>query len=369
MSETDRDRTESRRVGRNHNIDAVRLLAALQVLLVHFNEHVLGRGVENDAVVRILSVFPGVPIFFALSGYLIFASADRSASAREYAVKRFLRLYPGLWVCLGVSVALVWVVGYRFTLAPGELLPWVFAQATVLQSYNPEFLRGFGVGALNGSLWTIGVEVQFYLLAPVLLHAMRRMARAGAGWVVLVLVVLAGVNEVFASAKVAGQGGIVLKLLSVTVAPFLVYFLLGGAIYVYRLRDRLGSRRAFYFALGLHVLLCLGVYAAGGRYGGNYMHTFLGFTLTATVFCFAYLPEARWAKVLTDRDYSYSVYLYHMPVINAVLFLGLSPVAGAVATAVAVATLAGLSWHLVERPALRWGRAALSRPAVIATAG
>jgi peptidoglycan/LPS O-acetylase OafA/YrhL len=80
-----------------------------------------------------------------------------------------------------VSVACFLASGVRPDSA-GRFLACLAAQLTIGQFYNPAFLRGFGVGVLNGSLWTIPVELQFYLLLPLLaLFARRRPA----GWVVL----------------------------------------------------------------------------------------------------------------------------------------------------------------------------------------
>ena len=45
-----------------------------------------------------------------------------------------------------------------------DLWAWFFGQITIFQYYTPNLLRNFGVGTPNGSLWTIPVELEFYIL-------------------------------------------------------------------------------------------------------------------------------------------------------------------------------------------------------------
>ena len=63
-----------------NNFDIIRLIAALQVAIVHGVEHLGLRLPFHDVSFEILKAFPGVPIFFVISGFLISASYDRSRS-------------------------------------------------------------------------------------------------------------------------------------------------------------------------------------------------------------------------------------------------------------------------------------------------
>ncbi len=45
---------------------------------------------------------------------------------------------------------------------------WLAGQVSFLQFFNPEQFRGFGIGVANGALWTITVELQFYVFIPLL---------------------------------------------------------------------------------------------------------------------------------------------------------------------------------------------------------
>ncbi|MFZ1324637.1 MAG: acyltransferase, partial [Candidatus Contendobacter sp.] len=143
---------------RSNNFDLLRLLAATQVLVVHGIDHLYPDWIFLKYV---LSFFPGVPIFFVISGFLISASYERNPNLWQYAQNRILRIFPALWVCLTVSIFFAMVVG-RVHFPIDKTIPWLIAQATFFQFYNPDFLRSFGVGVLNGSLWTITIELQFY---------------------------------------------------------------------------------------------------------------------------------------------------------------------------------------------------------------
>lgn len=151
---------------RVNNFDFIRLIAALQVVFLHTVEHL--NVPVNKQFISLVSLFPGVPIFFLISGFLISASYEKSRSnIKRYFENRLLRIFPALWVCFFVSIATVFIF-YDLNVDLLDFLIWSLAQLSFIQFYNPDFLRGYGVGVLNGSLWTITVELQFYIAIPML---------------------------------------------------------------------------------------------------------------------------------------------------------------------------------------------------------
>lgn len=53
---------------------------------------------------KIVSFFYGVPVFFMMSGYLIWMSVGRSARFSQYCKKRFWRIFPELWVAVLIEI-------------------------------------------------------------------------------------------------------------------------------------------------------------------------------------------------------------------------------------------------------------------------
>lgn len=333
-----------------NNFDLIRLLAATQVMLKHALVHL---GLDGPWT-ELLGLFPGVPIFFFISGFLIFQSFRNSTSLNQFALNRVLRIYPGLLACFAVSVLMVLSTGYLSwqTLGSPQFLGWAAAQLSFLQIYNAEFLRGFGVGVLNGSLWTIAVELQFYLLTPLLAWAV--LGRPWAWPTVLGLGVLANLLLML------GTGTFLLKLFSVSFPPWFYMFVLGAW-----LSQRDDWQRKLR-ALPPIALLAgfLGAAAIGHWIAwpvlGNELNPLSFLLLAALVFRLAFTRPSLSDRLLRRNDVSYGVYIYHMPVINLLVYHGFSGTTWAVIVAsLATFSLAVVSWLCIERPALRLKRLAL----------
>lgn len=340
-------------VEHDNNFNLLRLVAAAQVMVVHSLNHFDFAGLLADA----LKATPGVPVFFFISGVLISTAYlrmhDRGNAA--FFINRVLRIYPGLLVCVIVAVAAVAATGYFRGKDIGALhaAAWVLGQATFVQFYNPDFMRPFGVGVLNGALWTITVELQFYALVPLLFALIVRKRR----WLATVFVVSLCMN-LYVHSQVNDRT-LAIKLLYVSFLPWLYMFIAGFALVHY---PAVGAaiRR---IPIGALLLAYLASMTLIGGYTANAQNS-INPVAFAFLACLIYklatvrlpLPDAL-AHYVRREDLSYGLYLYHMPVINLLLFLGLFSSKASVAAVAAISlAAAGASWYLIEKPALRFKR-------------
>lgn len=350
---------------RVNNFDLLRLFASVQVAFFHTSTH-LRAPIDWPLPLVVLfgEALPGVPMFFVISGFLISASWEKNNSPALYARNRCLRIFPALWVCLGVSIVTAAVFGGVDFLRP-EVLPWIAAQLTVVQFYNPAFLREYGVGVLNGSLWTIPVELQFYLLLPVLYFALGLARRQGNGGLLFLTAVSIAINRYFAALGGPQAESLAIKLLGVTLAPYLYMFLLG--VLLQRNFSYLGpylvGRAAIWTAL--YIAAVAANFALGLPFGGNNLQPVLMLLLAGMVVSWAFTFPTLSERLLTGNDISYGIYIYHIVVVNILVSQGATGSLWWVGVALLVTLAAAwLSWVAVERTVLAMKRNPLHPVAV-----
>ncbi len=353
---------------RQNNFDLIRLLAAAQVVIAHAIGHT---DLKNQLpawgrqVFEAVMMFPGVPVFFVISGFLIARSYEKNPTdLAGYFWRRGLRIFPALWICLFFTLVTLGAFGFLGTdfLLSKTFTAWLLGQVSFCQFYNPEHFRGFGIGVANGALWTITVELQFYVFVPIL-HFLTRGGRSGtrlAGGIMAFLFFVSFAVFCVMDHKVNGPGGftgapMLYKLLHVTLIPHLWMFLLG--ILIHRNFAKLEpwiEGKALYYLLAFGVFTALQYAFLNERNLPFYLAYLPSRVLLAfvTIAC-AYTLRPLSHKLLRGTDISYGVYIYHSIVINVVVQLGLMTSMRSVAVVYAVSVIAALlSWHLVEKPAL-----------------
>ncbi len=156
---------------RNQSLDLLRGVAILMVLLVHCAQ-------VTTSVVPGLESFAlkyaemGVQLFFVVSGYtmmLTFGDRVDLAATRSFYIRRVFRIVPLFWAAIVFYVLITNGEGFRLWAPDG-----ISAKDVLLTAL---FLHWSSATALNSVVpggWSIAVEMQFYLLFPLLIYLFRR---------------------------------------------------------------------------------------------------------------------------------------------------------------------------------------------------
>jgi peptidoglycan/LPS O-acetylase OafA/YrhL len=343
---------------RLNNFDALRLLAAFQVAFYHGTSilHLQDPGGWVGWIWGLGRLFPGVPIFFAISGFLIAQSFERNRNRfSSYVEARILRIYPALLLvgCLGATMLLL--LGFFKGVPLWKCAAWFFSTLAWGSSINPEFLRGFGTGVWNGSLWTISVELSFYVFLPIayfLFDSRKRLLDR-----IFVLLLAASVFLFMAfDGLIWGQTksvGVLTKIVWFSLPGNLWMFLFGtlAVRYFARIRWLFEGKFLIWFSL----LLIVGcVPAAGWPFAASAGHLFCQRLLLAGMtFSAAFSGRKLSALLLHGQDLSYGLYLFHAPIFNLFFQFGLERSRTWYAAALSLSLFAAaLSWIFVEKPAL-----------------
>jgi peptidoglycan/LPS O-acetylase OafA/YrhL len=255
-----------------------------------------------------------------------------------------------LWISIIFGVALALAVGYLKAdiLITAPFWSWVFTQASIFQFYNPEFFRGFGVVVINGVLWTISVALQLYTLMPLLAFLIRKTKAFLA-----ILIALSIVAHIL-SQQFFPQENIFNKLLQVSALPWLYMFILGALFYYSpKIKERIMNVPVFLAFIGF--LISMFFIGSVEVNSSNAINPLAVIFLMILVFHFAHsqlILNMINFKFIREHDFSYGIYFFHMPIINALLFYGMSFELSFLFLVISVIFMSILSWFFIERPCL-----------------
>ncbi len=297
----------SMRISKRNGLSFVKLLAAFQVMLTHYIAH-FNLNFPNIAT-SIEAYFNGVPIFLIISGYLIWSSLGRSNNYSEYLQKRFWRIYPELWVAVGIELLSIIVLydGYNF----GDLMKFAFTQSTIFQFWTPDSLRGYGVGCPNGTLWTICVIVQFYIVSWVVYKYMEK--KKPICWVVfwgLLVIMSIWCQVIFEKISI----DVLTKLYNHTIIRYGWLFYFGCFLAEYREKIIDNILAKYWFVL-LAIAAAPYLFDFDIKAGYRILHSLL---MVSGLIGFAYA----FPKLYIKTDISYGIFLYHMIIANIFIHLG-----------------------------------------------
>lgn len=351
------------------SVESTRAVAALGVVAAHAWGTAGGDfyATYGDRLVSALGF--GAFFFFALSGallYLPFARRDfgggRPIDLRRYGINRALRIFPLYYVSV-IAVLLALEGGGT----PGQWLRW----GLFLENFHPD-----GILEVNGVLWTVVIELHFYALLPLIAWGVARLAKGSLRRAALVLLGLA-----LASLAIRARYWL---LPDPDEQNSYVYFSILSTFYLIAAgmlvslsqvswsRGRPAWVRGPLASADLWVLAAVPMWALVAY---DYDLDFLLAPASFLVLGACLLPldgrrvivralEWRWVAVLGLA--SYSIYVWHVPVLRVITDNGENFLAGSFPLLLAVAlplvcAWSLLSYRLVEAPALRLRRTWVGR--------
>lgn len=342
-------------VFRENSLDFIRLLAASQVAILHTAEFMFP-GEADNLFFDLLRLFPGVPIFFFISGYLISKSYQSSATLSIYSQNRMLRIFPALIAVVFINIVMVWSTGYlaESGVSFKDVALLFFAKISFLQFYNPDFMRAFGDGVLNGSLWTICVELQFYILTPILYLVFGKNRQLKNITLIVLIIVFMLLNRLLYSLADDYSDEVWWKLFRVSFAPWFYMFLTGVLVQQnFAVISKYISRIPFLPLLLCYIFAAYWALEEGVRFN-NSISPLVYFSIILVVFRLAYFKPFFFNNLLKGNDVSYGVYIWHMVIVNQFLYYGINTEYWhALIVIVITVLLAIASWVIIERPSLK----------------
>ena len=338
--------------------DFVRIALAFGVMAWHTVSVVNGDAAAGRSSDIWVAVYAILPMFFALSGFLVTGSALR-LPLREYILNRGFRIVPALAVDIGLSALVLgplfttYALGDYFT--DGRFFRYFFNIIGRIQYVLPGvFENNPYEGVVNGSLWTVPWEIGCYVVMSLMVWF--RLIRRASVAAVLAFGWLAA--SVVYEALAPGTGNAFLDKLLKFVLLFqgsllIPYFLLGSVFYLVRDRIPFDGRLMLLFIGGLTVA---SIVLDGNIWWKNPSFGLL--TSIPCVYVVLYFGLMNLPKLpVFDRgDYSYGVYLYHFPILQAMqLLFGFNAwYILLISAALPVTLMAMFSWHTIEKPLLRF---------------
>lgn len=329
---------------RVNNFNIIRFVAAMMVVLGHMS-HLIGVEVNLFLGQAVSTV--GVKIFFLISGYLIANSFYNDSNVIRYAIRRIFRILPGL---IGVVLFAVFIVGPICTnLSIREYfsssVTWNYMKNIVL--YIQYFLPGVFEtnpypAAVNGSLWTLPVEVLMYIAVPVIFLIFRKIEK----WkLAIVLAILTqslniGIRLLKLDAYYVIYGTDVVSAL--TIIP---YFFVG----IVFTNEKIKRYLSLQVATGL---ICV---AAMLNFSEIKSELLLFILLPYFIFSFSFVQNPVFKNCFSKNDFSYGMYLYgfliQQVVVERLIGYQLTLNVYFVICAILSVLFGAFSWFVIEKPA------------------
>ena len=329
------------KIPKDNNFDLLRFVFAFTVLLVH--SYAIS-GQPELSFVNYLSSDLAVKSFFVISGFLITMSYEQTNNIQLYLAKRLRRILPA-YVFVVVACAFGLALLTNMPLNEYFSFSWIkylvsnLLFLNFLQPTLPGVFESNRLPAVNGALWTLKIEMMFYLSLPLIIWFLRKV---GIFRGIIFLYIFSLVYVYVMGLMIQTYGGIYVEL-ERQLPGQLTYFLSGTALYYFY--GRFVQNSALIFCVALLA------YATEHFYAIEILKPLALAAIVIHLGCIA-KSLGNFGKY---GDMSYGVYIYHFTVLQIFVALGLfgnSPLAILGVIVLIVCGLSLLSWHFIEKPFL-----------------
>jgi peptidoglycan/LPS O-acetylase OafA/YrhL len=340
---------------RDENIfDFLRLFAALSVVVGHTVTFL-----DPGSFVWYVRFLDGVPLFFILSGFLVYNSYEKCVEKNRptfhFYLNRFLRIAPGIYTYFFVATILLFAIGEinLNSLGNKSFLAWIISNLMLIPIYTPDILRSFGPDGVNGALWTIPVEFSFYLAIPIFYLIGKKFSFKT---MLVILFMLSMVGQLLLWYFAPHQDEMLYKLYkSTNFIPYLIYFTLG---IMWSKVWRKVSKSMFLFLATFVLYLIIRYIPVFQSILGPLWMTFYAIPLSYAVIWFGYNGPKKLNVFMKFGDLSFGVYIWHSLIINVIIYFQLNKFISHgylnyITVIFSSLSLAVMSWHLIEKNALK----------------
>lgn len=307
---------------RNHNIDIIRAMTLLLVIVYH-SWVVCGSQPINWPIINTVITLGGelgVTAFFILSGYGIYCSLYRAGKTHvlDFFKKRALRIMPQYYLCLAVVILLGSGAYYLSAENIGKIISHCFFIHTFWPSH---------FGAINGVLWTMGVTVQFYLIAIPLYKGTRKFGIVFWIGCIAVTIFMKYITFAFITPQIQDNSGTLNFMFGRQIFTALDNFVTGMMVAHFSTNKKkmLGTKCGVIISI-LGIVMLLGVCKLGQNYGihtnnisGYIWHSGVAVAIMIFIIGVSLIPLKKniiVKSLLWVASYEYGTYLWHLIIFN-----------------------------------------------------
>jgi peptidoglycan/LPS O-acetylase OafA/YrhL len=273
-------------------------------------------------------------------------SFENSSSINSYLLKRARRIYPAYFVVVlicallgGVFSSYSW--GEYLSLPVLKYIAANLVFLNFLQPNLPGLFESNALQAVNGALWTLKIEVMFYLFVPFAVMAFRKFGR----FTIMAALYIASILYAIIMADLANRTGLNLYVELQRQLPGQLAFFIAGAAGYYYFQHL--AKYGKWVAVSALAMFALQAWLPWGAIEP--------IALAIIVVYLACLAPCigNFGKY---GDFSYGIYIVHFPILQLLISYGLfkeSPWLMLGMAGLLIMMVAFLFWHLIEKPFLR----------------